>query len=77
MIAILRYYDTLNQLLQIRFQIRLNCNVRKIDITLLHFMSKLLNFLSKKAHFKRKKLHGSFKWTPCGSGKKYKQCRGK
>ncbi len=37
-------------------------------------MSKLFNFLSNKAHFKRKKLHGSFKWTPCGSGKKYKQC---
>ena len=40
-------------------------------------MSKLLKLLSKKAHFKKKKLHGSFKWTPCGSGKKYKQCHGK
>lgn len=48
-----------------------------MDITFLQFMSKLLNFLSKKAHFKRKKLHGSFKWTPCGSGKKYKQRCGK
>lgn len=37
-------------------------------------MSKLFNFLSNKAHFKRKKLHGSFKWTPCGSNKKYKKC---
>ena len=40
-------------------------------------MSKLFNFLSNKAHFKRKKIHGSFKWTPCGSGRKYKQCCGK
>ena len=37
-------------------------------------MSKLFNFLSKKAQFKRKKLHGSFKWTPCGSNRKYKKC---
>ena len=50
---------------------------RKLDITLLQFMGKLFNFLSKKAYFKRKKIHGSFKWTSCGSGKKYKQCHGK
>ncbi len=39
----------------ISFYIRLNSNVRKLDITLLKFMSKLFNILSKKEHIKRKK----------------------
>ncbi|NLV90595.1 MAG: hypothetical protein GX032_03920 [Tenericutes bacterium] len=40
-------------------------------------MSKILKFSNKKCQFSSKKLHGCFNGSPCGSGKKYKQCCGK
>ena len=56
---------------------KFKCIIRKLDIILLQFMSKLLKCLSKKAQFKRKKLHSCFNRKPCGSGRKYKVCCGK
>jgi len=33
--------------------------------------------MSKKAQFSSKKLHGCFNGSPCGLGKKYKNCHGR
>lgn len=52
-------------------------NIKKKDITLLQFMSKLLKYCDNKHQFKGKKLPGCFKRSPCGSDKKYKNCCGK
>ncbi|MBQ9012109.1 MAG: SEC-C domain-containing protein [Bacilli bacterium] len=43
----------------------------------MQFRSKLLKYSSKKAQFSNKKLLSCFNSSPCGSGKKYKQCCGK
>ncbi|HHX70359.1 MAG TPA: hypothetical protein GX708_20185 [Gallicola sp.] len=40
-------------------------------------MGKLLKLMSKKAQFLSKKLLSCFNRSPCGSGKKYKNCCGR